>query len=745
MPADPRAVDQLFQQALALHRHAQLGLAESHYRRVVKLAPAHADAWHLLGVVAMQQDRAALAIRHFRQAIELRPEFVQAWNNLALALKSTGDTAGAIDALQRAIAMQPTYADAHYNLALLRAAEGDAAAAESCYRAALGLRPDHAGALANLGNLLRASSRVAEAAPFLERAANLDERADALVNLALLRIDQGRYADAGRLVDDALTREGGNARAWQARGIAARLLHNHASAVSALRTALRADPDDVTTEVELALALQDCGEEEESRSRLENLSTKWPEGERLRWLAALSLPAIAADAEAGEASRRRFIRGLDRIESELRLDTPEHVAAAFEAASSMVPFHLHYRAEDNSELQKRFGAIVSRCVAAAAPELVQCCEWRALAHGGPMRVGFVSSHLHAHSVSRFFGSLITERGEGCSETFVWHTGEDRDAATEALAQRVEHFRHHFAPPLDVAREIRAAQLDALVLLDVGMDPGTQVLGSLRLAPLQCAAYGHPVTTGLAGIDFFLSGEELEPTETQADYSEQLVRLPGIGTQPRRPPDGGDGSWLDCDGPPWVLCLQNPLKFTPDFDDLLLDVLTRLPVRVGTFAVVPSIAARWRTRFERRAAERLGMETASAVSRLCVLEPVAHADLVAGIGRAHAVLDTPHFSGGSTSLDAIAAATPLVTVAGSRLRANQSAAMLRIIGMPELVAKDREEQIRILERVVGDNAERERLRERMRKGAPRLFDDPTPARALQSFLNHAVARASALHV
>ncbi len=745
MPADPRAVEQLFQQALALHRGAQLGLAEIHYRRVVKLAPRHADAWHLLGVVAMQQERAALAIRHFRQAIEVRPEFVQAWNNLALALKSTGNIAGAIESLQRAIAMQPTYADAHYNLALLRAAEGDAAGAESCYRAALGLRPEHTGALANLGNLLRANGRIAEAAPLLERALGLEESADAFINLALLRIDQGRYGDAARLADGALAADGDNARAWQARGIAARLQYDNASAVSALRKALSADPTDVTTEVELALALQDVGEDEESRQRLENLAAKWSEAERLQWLAALSLPAIAADAEAGAEAQRRFARGLDRIEAGLKLDTPARISAAFEAAGSVVPFHLHYRAEGNSALQKRFGALVSRCVAAALPELVEPCDWQALSHGGPMRVGFVSSHLHAHSVSRFFGSLITGRGPARSETFVWHTGEEMDAVADSLSRAVEHFAHRFAAPRDVAREIRAARLDALVLLDVGMDPAMQVLGSLRLAPVQCAAYGHPVTTGLAGIDYFLSGQELESADAQTDYSEELVCLPGIGTQPRRPPAGGSGSWLDCDGLPWVLCLQNPLKFTPDFDDLLLDVLQRIPARVGVFGIVPSIVQRWRARFERRARARLGEDSAHAVARLHVFEPVSHADLVAGIARAHSVLDTPHFSGGSTSLDAIAAGTPLVAIQGSRLRGNQSAAMLRIIGVPELVAEDREDQIGILERVVGDDAERARLRDRIREGAARLFDDPAPVHALQTFLNHAVAKASALHI
>ncbi|MEO6065073.1 MAG: tetratricopeptide repeat protein [Lysobacterales bacterium] len=735
MASFPREVEQLFQQALAQHRAGHAGIAESHYRRVVKLAPRHAEAWHLLGVLALQQQRAALAVKHLRAAIKVRPDFAQAWNNLALALRAHGDLVGAIAAVEQALALRGDYFEARFNLGLLHAANSNPDAAEVAYAEALRLKPDDVGALTNLGNLLRARTRVDEAAPLLERAYALRTDADSLTNLAVLRVDQGRYVDARALAQQAIATQTANAHAWQTLGVAARLEHDADAAVVALREALHHAPDDVTSQIELALALADAGAHEESQQRLGALARRWPVSTRLRWLAALALPAVAADEDAALRARVEFETGLALIERDTLLETPAQIAAAFEAASSVVPFHLHYQARDNSHLQRRFGALVSRCVAAAAPDLAEPCDWVARTHDGRVRVGFVSSHLYAHSVPRFFGSLVTGLDRIRCETFVWHTGETADATTASVANAVDHFRHHFAPPLEVARAIRAARLDVLVLLDVGMDPAMQVLGSLRLAPVQCAAYGHPVTTGLAQVDYFLSGELLESPDGERDYSEVLVRLPGIGVCPEQPLTGGDGAWLHsvADDLPWLLCLQNPLKMSPDFDDLLVEILASHRARIGVFSVAPSIAARWRERIGTKLDTRGGDISA----RLHLLPPVTHADLVAGIARATLVLDTSHFSGGSTSLDAIAAATPIVSFKGNRLRANQTAAMLQIVGAPELIANDATEYQGIVRHLLTDADERQRLSDALRDGAPRLFDDRAPIVALQTFLEQAV--------
>ena len=55
----------------------------------------------------------------------------------------------------------------------------------------------------------------------------------------------------------------------------------------------------------------------------------------------------------------------------------------------------------------------------------------------------------------------------------------------------------------------AARLDALVFADVGMSFYTYLLAFGRVAPVQVAFYGHPVTTGLRSVDYFVSSDLLE--------------------------------------------------------------------------------------------------------------------------------------------------------------------------------------------------------------------------------------------
>ena len=46
----------------------------------------------------------------------------------------------------------------------------------------------------------------------------------------------------------------------------------------------------------------------------------------------------------------------------------------------------------------------------------------------------------------------------------------------------------------------------------------------RLAPVQCVTWGHPVTTGIPTLDYFISSDLLEADGAEDHYTERLVRL-----------------------------------------------------------------------------------------------------------------------------------------------------------------------------------------------------------------------------
>lgn len=267
-----------------------------------------------------------------------------------------------------------------------------------------------------------------------------------------------------------------------------------------------------------------------------------------------------------------------------------------------------------------------------------------------------------------------------------------------------------------------------------MNPRVFTLASLRLAPLQCAGWGHPVTTGHANVDVFFSSEAMEPVGGEAHYSEELVKLPGIGTCYPRPavPEAATRASL---GLPEEAILylfpQSLFKVHPDNDALLVEILAREPrsVLVMFQSRFEPITRLFVDRLSRRFAER-GVATAG---RVRLLPNVGHADYLRVNLACDAMLDSLYWSGGNTSLDAIACGLPVVTRPGELMRGRQSAGMLSLMGLDELVVATDEAYVEQALRLGRDAAFRTAIRERLAGASARLFDQEAPVRALEAFL------------
>src|SRR6185312_13619446 len=107
------------------------------------------------------------------------------------------------------------------------------------------------------------------------------------------------------------------------------------------------------------------------------------------------------------------------------------------------------------------------------------------------------------------------------------TGPIKDAATEQALALCDRF---VQGPLAIDRW-RQTILDdgphVLIYPEVGMDAVTAKLAAQRLAPVQCNSWGHPDTSGFPTLDYYLSSELMEPSESQAHYTERLVQLPNL--------------------------------------------------------------------------------------------------------------------------------------------------------------------------------------------------------------------------
>lgn len=724
-----------FELGLALHRQGQAGLAESHYLRAVKLDPALADAWHLLGVVAFQAGQLPKAAKHFRQAVAVRPGFAQAWNNLALALKAMDEPEAAREAFARALAVRPEYVEAAYNLGILQQQAGDAAAAEASWRQALQWQPAHALSLTNLGNLLRMQGRLDEAAPLLQRAEDEAPSGDSALNLGLLALDRGDPVQARALAAEAARRDPSLVDALELEGVAARLAEDVDGALVALEATVAREPRRGGAWFELGLARGAAGDWPGSRAALSKARSLDGKSAKLAWHAALALPALPSDEGEVEAALRAFGEGVDRLRARIAKAPPAELAEHLEAAASVAPFHLAYLPRDPLPVLAPFGELLAALVARAVPALAEPPSTRA-AIDGRLRVAFVSAYWTRHTVSRYFAGFATALDRARFAVTVWHTGATTDADSAATAAAVERFEHAREGVVALADRIRGSSPDVVVFPDVGMDPRQQVLAACRLAPRQVVLYGHPLTTGLPTVDVFAGAAALEPAGADAHYRERLVRLPGLGAMPRRwdaQPEPAPFR-ARAAGRPAVLCPQNLSKITPSFDRVLARILAGSDARLFLFDREGPLSRRYLARLSRAAAA----EGVALDRRVELLGACPYPEFLGALQAADLVLDTPWFSGGGTSLDAFALGVPVLTTRSTAARGRQTAGMLDLMGVDELVAADDEAFVATALALLRDRAHHRDLGASIAPRAGLLFDGAAALAAFSDLLSGTVA-------
>jgi tetratricopeptide (TPR) repeat protein len=255
------ASSETFAQAIEHHQAGRLQAAERIYRQILAAEPQHADAWHLLGLIAHQVGKQQFAVEYIAYAIRLSPSVAAFHNNLGVSYQALGRLDEAAACWRRAVELQPDYAEAHANLGNLLREHGHTDQAIVCYRRALQLRPDYAEAHNSLGFALRRQGRLDEAAACYRRALELNPGfAEAHNNLGSLWQIQGRLPEAVACYRRARELKPDFAQAHSNLGNALREQGKLDEAVACCRRALELNPQFAGACHNLAVALSCQGQ-----------------------------------------------------------------------------------------------------------------------------------------------------------------------------------------------------------------------------------------------------------------------------------------------------------------------------------------------------------------------------------------------------------------------------------------------------------------------------------------------------
>lgn len=360
--------------------------------------------------------------------------------------------------------------------------------------------------------------------------------------------------------------------------------------------------------------------------------------------------------------------------------------------------------------------------------------------GRRLRVGFINRHFgpqtETYTTLPTFEQLDPQRFE-----VLLFAHQSSGSALE------EYARHHAASfsllPSDPGAQIdqlRAAALDVAVI-------GTNVTAVFhevtrvalhRIAPLQVVNNSSCTTTGLPEIDLYVSGTLTEAPDAPAHFSERLGLVAGPAhafnyEADRQEPTGvwtRESLGLPADAIVFVTA-ANYFKIIPEMQEAWARLLAAVP---GSRLLLHPFNPNWSSSYPIKrftaeldrvfaahgvASDRLVISSVKFPSRTDVKSLLAVGDIY---------LDTFPFGGVNSLVDPLELGLPVVVWEGDVFRARMGGALLRSLGLGELIAIDEAGYLALATRLATDSSARESLKTRIADAMGRApaFLDPLAA-------------------
>ncbi len=268
---------------------------------------------------------------------------------------------------------------------------------------------------------------------------------------------------------------------------------------------------------------------------------------------------------------------------------------------------------------------------------------------------------------------------------------------------------------------------------------TQLAG-LRLAPIQCTSWGHPITSGSPTIDYFLSSDLMEPEHGEEHYSETLIRLPNIGIAYPRPelPEERLNRYdfeLKEDAVLYLSC-QSLFKYLPQYDYLFPEIALRVPN--AQFVFLSSNASDNITeQFHQRLQKVFACHHLEGEQYCVILPRLNHNQYLNLNLMSDIFLDSLSWSGGNTTLEALAFNLPVVTYPGEFMRGRHACGILKALGVTETIASSEAEYVEIAVKLGLDLSWRQEIKDKISINSYKIYDDQTAIKGLEDFYEQAI--------
>lgn len=719
----PTSPDVFYLAGLAARGLGNTAEAIRHLTRATQLAPSEASFLCGLGIVLNEGGQMQEAVTILRKTIQLHPQYAEAYNNLGCIYLQVQQYGIAESFFRRVLEIEPRMAEANYNLGCTLEGQSRLVEAEACYRSALIQNSQYFDAFNNLGVMLRRQGRITEAIECFHRACSINPNiAQCQFNFGALLLEYGAPYDAIACFIRAIALQPDFAIAYASLASAQCTVGDTGQALMSCQHAIELEPYIQDHYLILASIHEKQNNHVAAAECYRTLQAQAPTSleYKFRELSA-NLPRYVESRDEIHITRQRISRQLEQL-----AQTCEQVKTAEVAAFTL--FNLAYHGENDRQILERAANLVREKIPVLRkdylPAVIPVRE--------KIHIGFISSRLHNHSIGKLNIGYIRSLDRSRFYVTVIHSpGSLVDLVSveiDRLADQVIHLSH----TLEIAlQQITALTLDILHYPDIGMVPLQSLLAHARLAPVQTTSWGHPNTTGIPTIDYFLSMDAAEPPGAEQHYTEQLIRLkrapacfdtvfaasPTLSRSVLKLPENGR----------LYGCVQTLIKFHPDFDVVLDEILTRDPQ--GWVIVIADHDAQ----LMRRLQERWTQHWSQLVQRVVFIPQQSSENFLAVIANMDVLLDTPYFGSGVSFYESLAQGTPTVTWPGEFLRGRLVAGFYHWLGIDDApIAATLADYARVAVEYAVDPARRNRIKAQLQEKSKLIYNDLCAVRELEDF-------------
>jgi predicted O-linked N-acetylglucosamine transferase (SPINDLY family) len=696
------------------------------------------------------------AVAAYQNRVQQNPHDQQTWYDLGICLEQSGQMMDAARAYQRAIALDAHYADAYLSLGNLVAEHGDIQQAELIYQQAIAAAPHLVEGYLKLGIWLTIQGKVEQAIEvYTAGLAQNSDHPELLDQLAFARqlapdsrathlfagnslYQRHKYPEAvahfQALVDSSNAPEQADIPALEIYIMLANCyeqVKDYPAAIQTCQRGISHYPEAIPLHTQLIRGLRETNHTEAAIAQATHAAQQFPDQPFFKLQQHLLLPLLYQDEEEIDRYRNRFTHGLASLIEDYFDGTQ---LGWQEALNQHTNFLLAYQNRDDVGLQRQYGQFVRQVMGSVYSEWAEGQGHRRGAEARRIRVGYVSACFWEHTVGKLMVGWWRHCDRQQFELFTYSLSHKSDKLSAEYRQYSDRF-HQVPEDLEtICEKILADELDILVFVDLGQHPLLTQVAALRLAPVQCTTWAHPITSGLPTVDYFLSSDLMEPDSGQEHYSEKLIRLPNIGicfATPEVPAPAKSRSAFQLREDAMVyLNSQMLCKCLPQQDQALAAIAQQVPHAQFVFIARPNseVADQFQQRLK-RAFAAVGLDS----DRHCVMMPPLNQTDYWNLNQVCDVfLDSFGWSGGHTTLEAIACGLPIVTLPGEFMRGRHSYAILKMLGVTDTIAPTPDKYVEIAVRLGTDTTWRREIVEQMTIRFPHLYNDTACLSALEQF-------------